>query len=152
VSDTDAVIIEYRLRPLVEGWVTYDKLMATLAAWAMIPSAGAPAVTISKRVTVLGQELETAPTACENCGHAEHLSNPRALRDCPNCPCAAELREMDGEPAVDQSCDRCSHGCASCECTCPKQTLCICGHAVDEHSVYGCEDGCACELMPKALS
>jgi hypothetical protein len=26
---------------------------------------------------------------------------------------------------------------------------CGCGHPVDEHSVYGCADGCACELMPK---
>jgi hypothetical protein len=40
--------------------------------------------------------------SCENCGHAahghaEHLTNPEALTDCPHCPCAAELREMSGE-------------------------------------------------------
>ena len=38
-----------------------------------------------------------APQRCENCdhaahGHAEHLTDPTALRDCPNCPCASELR------------------------------------------------------------
>lgn len=55
------------------------------------------------------QQLER----CENCGHAphghaEHLTDPAALTDCPHCPCAAELREMSGEdqPAVDQAADR----------------------------------------------
>ncbi|MEU9865511.1 hypothetical protein AB0D99_32045 [Streptomyces sp. NPDC047971] len=26
---------------------------------------------------------------------------------------------------------------------------CRCKHPADEHSIYGCEDGCACEWMPK---
>ncbi|MFI8200056.1 hypothetical protein ACIF6K_26630 [Streptomyces sp. NPDC085942] len=39
---------------------------------------------------------------CENCGHAahghaEHLTTPDALADCPQCPCADELREMSAE-------------------------------------------------------
>jgi hypothetical protein len=47
-------------------------------------------------------EQPAAVEHCENCGHAphghaEHLTNPEALTDCPHCPCAAELREMDGE-------------------------------------------------------
>jgi hypothetical protein len=72
LADPDAVIIEYRLSPLVSEWVTYDKLMATLAAWAMIPSAGPPAVTLSKRVTRLGQE----PAYCHRCEHG-----------CASCDC-----------------------------------------------------------------
>lgn len=41
---------------------------------------------------------------CENCGHAahghaEHLADPVALRDCSNCSCAAELRELADEPS-----------------------------------------------------
>ncbi|MGK5533345.1 hypothetical protein [Streptomyces sp. URMC 129] len=40
-----------------------------------------------------------APPICENCGHpphghAQHLTNPAALMDCPACPCASELREL----------------------------------------------------------
>ncbi|GGM07019.1 hypothetical protein GCM10010099_23780 [Streptomyces cinereus] len=30
----------------------------------------------------------------------------------------------------------------------PERT-CTCDHPADEHSVYGCADGCACEWMPK---
>ncbi|MCP9997952.1 hypothetical protein LUX34_23870 [Streptomyces werraensis] len=26
---------------------------------------------------------------------------------------------------------------------------CVCSHPADEHSVYGCEDDCACEWVPK---
>lgn len=28
------------------------------------------------------------------------------------------------------------------------EAACPCPHAVDEHSVYGCADGCGCEWMP----
>jgi hypothetical protein len=28
-------------------------------------------------------------------------------------------------------------------------TTCRCEHPVEEHSVYGCVDGCGCEWMPK---
>lgn len=30
-----------------------------------------------------------------------------------------------------------------------REAPCGCGHPVDEHSVYGCVDGCACEWMPR---
>lgn len=57
----------------------------------------------------LPDEDQPAAERCENCGHAphghaEHLTNPSALTDCPHCPCAAELREMSGEdtPADDE--------------------------------------------------
>ncbi|MFF9284846.1 hypothetical protein [Streptomyces griseosporeus] len=45
---------------------------------------------------------QAAAKRCENCGHAphghaEHLTKPKALTDCPHCPCAAELRELAGE-------------------------------------------------------
>ena len=76
LPDPDAVIIEYRLSPLVSEWVTYDKLMKTIAAWAMIPSAGPPAVTLSKRVTRLGQE----PAYCHRCEHG-----------CASCDCTCPV-------------------------------------------------------------
>jgi hypothetical protein len=31
----------------------------------------------------------------------------------------------------------------------PTQDGCTCDHPADEHNVYGCEDDCACEWMPK---
>lgn len=31
----------------------------------------------------------------------------------------------------------------------PETTVCACPHPVDEHSVYGCADNCACEWMPR---
>lgn len=47
-------------------------------------------------------QLPAEAERCENCGHAphghaEHATDPSALTDCPHCPCAAELREMNGE-------------------------------------------------------
>lgn len=44
------VIIEYQVRPGPGEWVSYGDLISQVATWAMIPSAGPPAVTISKRV------------------------------------------------------------------------------------------------------
>jgi len=43
--------ITYQLRPGPGEWVSYTELLKQVAKWAMIPSAGPPAVTISKRVT-----------------------------------------------------------------------------------------------------
>lgn len=34
----------------------------------------------------------------------------------------------------------------------PETTRCACPHPVDEHSVYGCADDCACEWMPKRVA
>lgn len=31
----------------------------------------------------------------------------------------------------------------------PEARRCVCPHPADEHSVYGCVDGCGCEWMPK---
>ncbi len=48
----EPVIVEYRVRPGSGEWISYGDLISQMATWAMIPSAGPPAVTISKRVTV----------------------------------------------------------------------------------------------------
>ena len=46
---------------------------------------------------------------------------------------AAELRRLAGEPQPTHS----------------ETRRCTCEHPADEHSIYGCVDGCACEWMPK---
>ncbi|MFD5901736.1 hypothetical protein ACFWHG_09555 [Streptomyces microflavus] len=50
----------------------------------------------------LADQLDDSAGRCENCGHsahghAEHLTTPAALADCPQCPCAAELRELSAD-------------------------------------------------------
>lgn len=64
----------------------------------------------------LANEAQPTIGRCANCGHAPHghaesLSDPRALVDCPHCPCAAELRELVGcEPADETAATECSCG------------------------------------------
>ncbi|MFE4328707.1 hypothetical protein ACFRQM_04410 [Streptomyces sp. NPDC056831] len=69
------------------------------------PSHGGLTTHRGRREDCTGPDCE--PERCENCGHvphghAEHLTNPDALRDCPHCPCATELREMNGEAPGDE--------------------------------------------------
>jgi hypothetical protein len=60
----------------------------------------------------------------------------------------AALRRLAGE-ARDEREGQAETGTVADEAQQPAGAPCGCGHPVDEHSVYGCADGCACEWMPK---
>jgi hypothetical protein len=54
-------VVEYRISPLVDGWMTEDKAVATLKAWGSVKH-GAPTVSITKRTITDGNDTAVATT------------------------------------------------------------------------------------------
>lgn len=93
--DEPLMISEYQVRPGPGEWVSYGDMIAHLATWAMIPSAGPPAVTVSKRVTVKepehgGVDPTAEPVVCGDVSpHSSKITcplHPTGDNDiCPAC-------------------------------------------------------------------
>lgn len=68
--------------------------------------------------------------------------------------CASEKGISGAKTAA--SCKQCASPCV-CIChvargSAPEEKSCTCPHPADEHSVYGCTEGCGCEWMPVRLT
>lgn len=86
-----------------------------------------------------------------NTGDCEHCSKGAYPDYSVPWPCQTILA-LDYEPCTTSGCECPDHIVLSYghRGLCPQGLAgCTCTHAPDEHSVYGCEDGCSCEWMPK---
>jgi len=54
-------VTEYRISPLVDGWMTEDKAVLTLKAWGSVKH-GAPTVSITKRTITDGNDTAVTTT------------------------------------------------------------------------------------------
>jgi hypothetical protein len=69
-------VTEYRISPLVDGWMTEEKAVATLKAWGSIEH-GAPAVTVTKRTITNGNDTAVTTTPVDRpdeCGDVDPTS------------------------------------------------------------------------------
>lgn len=102
----------------------------------------APRADALTAVRALHHPMQRGPfTICAHCSGWD--GEWRCLGVVTDYPCPT-LRALDGEP---QPGGPCVAGEQQNET--PEARRCVCPHPADEHSVYGCVDGCGCEWMPK---
>lgn len=82
----DEVTVEYRVSPGSNEWLSHVEMIDAVRDWSMkVPLTGAPSITVSKRVTVRGDDAEE-----------------RALSMTKPCPVhGPDCRVVDTERAVD---------------------------------------------------